>query len=244
VSAIEQSDNVNAGIQIIEEVMYAQLYHGYYLQREIMRESDSLPVEERTFLDQFYTLPEGVLFNEIGPIMKMNFGDNYYMRKGNESINIKMLNDFPNAFDLYRTILLEVCNYGAYLAVLDHDRYKPELAEVEGYVLGNPYDLNILNPQIFMQATAYSEQHEMWELYRVKNGQNEIQWYGTIYYTKIPDQEEPRHFLQFMISDLDAHKKKDAIIEGIYYKLPSDIQNIIQIRRYDVSDLDLLAKRA
>lgn len=243
-ATIQNSENVDEGAEIIEQVMYAQIYHGFYLQRELMIESDNSPEEERIFMDRFYTLPPGVMLNEIGPIMKKNFGGNYYMRKGNEAINIKVLNEFPNAFELYRAILLEVCNFGAYLAVLDYPKYEPSLENQEGYLLGNPFDLNILNPQIFMQAMAYSEQHEMWELYRLKNGENELQWYGTIYYTKIPDQDTTAHYLQFMISDLVRSNEKDAIIEKIFYRLPEDIQKHIQIRRYDVSNLDLLVKKA
>lgn len=243
-TAIQTVENVDEGVEIIEQVMYAQLYHGFYLQRQLMIESDSSPEGEQIFMDKFYTLPPGVMLNEIGSIMKQNFGGNYYMRKGNEAINIKVLNDFPNAFEIYRTILLEVCNFGAYLAVLDYPKYEPSFENQEGYLLGNPFDLNILNPQIFMQAMAYSEQHEMWELYRLKNGENEVQWYGTVYYTKIPDQETAVHYLQFMISDLVRSNEKDAIIEKIFLKLPEDIQRSIQIRRYDVSNLDLLAKKA
>lgn len=222
--------------EIIEDVINSQFFHGYYLQYNLILEDDS---KREIFLENFWIMTPGVMRSNIGRVMELNFGENWFLQKGIESVNLRVLNEIPEAFDVFRVILREAANFGAYKATLDYPLYESLVQENEDFIFGSPFELHFLNPQVFIQAQAFSNQHELWDVFLADNGQSESQWAGSIHLSSIPTGTDlDNYILTVSLSNSISEGEKLGIVNSLCEQLPSEVRNVVQLRVFHLSDLD------
>lgn len=222
--------------EIIEDVINSQFFHGYYLQHNLILEDDS---KREVFLENFWIMTPGVMRNNIGRVMEINFGENWFLQKGTENVNLRVLNELPEAFDVFRVILREAANFGAYKATLDYPLYESLVQPNDDFVFGSPFELHFLNPQVFIQAHAYSNQHELWDVFLADNGQSESQWAGSIHLSSIPTGTDlDTYILTVSLSNSISEGEKLGIVNLLCEQLPSEIRNVVQLRVFHLSELD------
>ncbi|MFJ7890531.1 hypothetical protein ACIQYL_20940 [Lysinibacillus xylanilyticus] len=236
VRAAKSEEKQKTATEIIEEVIYSQIFHGYYLQSNLIANEKK---GSETFLDVFWQNPPGVTLNQIGQVMKLNFQENWHLQKGIESVNVRVLNEIPEAFDIFGMILLEAANFGAFKATIECKKYEGKVNDTKEFVFGSPYDLQFINPQIFIEARYYSNEHELWDMFLVDTGIKESQWIGSIHLSTIPSNSESFYLLTVSISDLITEDEKMQALSLITSKLPQQIKDKVQIRLYNLSDLDV-----
>lgn len=71
---------------------------------------------------------------------------------------------------------------------------------------------------------------------------NKEDWVGTVHLSKLPtDEDKLIYLIEFNISDLIMEAEKMEIIEKMVSNLPLEIRSALQIRLYNVSQLDLVS---
>ena len=252
VQSTTNEKNGELAYQIIVEMIASQFFYGYGLMQNYINEV--YKSNEQVFLDEFWETPEGLRMNTIGQIMVEYFGKEwaYSQTKGGKE-NLKVLNQLNEVYDLYRTILLEAANYGAHQAIIYNSRYNGGLTEdgkqinglrLDDIYLGNPYDLNFVTPQTYMQLQFYSTEHEWWDMFTIHNGIHESEWVGTVSLSKIPTNDGTVNTTIYILSLTLGNKispvEKMAIAQSLFNELPSNIQSLVQVRLNSASELDIL----
>ncbi|MCM3390570.1 hypothetical protein LG296_19660 (plasmid) [Ureibacillus chungkukjangi] len=229
--------------EIVEECILGQYFHGYFLLTRLIEESQLQ--EEQVFLDEFWATPPGMMQNNIGDVMSYQFEKEWAYHKELEKYNLRVLKELPDGFDIYREILLETANYGAYKAVLENDLYKGNIEDEKSNLMhfGNPIDLQFMNPQVFLQAQYYSTQHEFWDVFKKANGESESSWIGTVHLSSIPTEihdNDVLYILNISLADIVRLDEKARIVEALCKQLPEQITSSMQLRLYHLSDLEVL----
>lgn len=239
--AIAKSSNTKEIIVgTIDNVVRSQYFQGYYIMTTILDE------DEMKFPDKTWGLPLGILRNEIPKAIYTIFDNEVnFDWAANEVINefaAVMIKELENGFDVVESLKYEVAAFGAYKAFLGDPRYKIESNDTKTpALLGNPFDLEFLNFQVFMQAQYYSNEHEIWDMFKmgIKGLQNE--WCGNAHLSKFTDvQGNVNYLLSINISNSIRLEEKMILAEKVVKKIPNEILNTVQIRLYHTDSLEFL----
>lgn len=241
VRAAQGEEKQTIASEIIGDIISAQIFHGFFLQHNLIANEK---VGNESFLEAFWENPPGITRNHIGEVMQLNFGKDWHLQHGIEKVNVRVLNEIPEAFDIFRDILIESANFGAYKATTESEKYLGTVKHNDEYLLGSPYDIHFINPQIFIQAQYYSNENEIWDVFSGNTGVKESQWLGTVQLIKIPNANEIMYILTVSLSDLINTDEKMQALDLITSKLPKHIRDIVQIRLYHLSDLDTFTIKA
>lgn len=236
VNTADNEEKRSIAAEIIEDIISSQFFHGYYLQHNLILEDDT---KREIFLENFWIMTPGNMRNNMGQVMELNFGKDWFLQKGTESVNLRVLNDIPEAFDVFRTILREASNFGAFKATMDYPLYESLVQPNEEFVFGSPFELHFLNPQVFLQADAYSNQLELWNVFLADNGQRQTEWAGSVQLSSIPKGSDLMDYILIVsLSNKIREEEKLNIVNSLVEQLPSEIRDAVQIRVYHLSDLD------
>ena len=232
-----QPDEVKKEIaaNLIEDVIFAQVAHGYWLFANELAEDKVNDGRAKTFESKFWQNTPGLIRNITGIVALQIFKENWFMAIGSEEINLRILQELPDSFNLYLSILEETAIFGGYLALRDDDNYKPlsEENDMPEILLANPKDITYINPQVYMQYGFFSNQHENWELILGATGKREERWIGTVHLSSIPtDGDSKTYYLNIMLDYMLMAHEKSRICKTIIQRLPQEIQETVQFRVY------------
>ncbi|TYS60681.1 hypothetical protein FZD47_20965 [Bacillus infantis] len=222
----------------IEDLIKSQFFQGYYIMRSILLDEDtSLP-------DKTWSYYPGIIRNEVPLLMNEIFEESpndWYRTELGQSIGTKLIQEMENVFDLIKQIRKDVALIGSFRALIDDERYQlPPNSEASGLLLGNPFDLQFLNPQVYMQNQYVTEEQEIWDLYLWSSVKKEGGWVGTACLTKLSSEEQNFYLLQLSVSTLISERERYAILEKILEFIPSHIKAILQTRMLHVNELEIL----
>jgi len=227
--------------EIIEKCIFSQYFHGYALMKRFIEQSQLN--EENVFYPGFWEIPKGVMLNEIGDVMKFQFEKGWAFQEAMKHYDKRFIQLFPEGYDLYREVLLEVANYGAYKAVIESEYYKgPKTLNEEKILLGSINDIHFVNPQVFMKVKCFSNENEIWDLFRINNGNVMSSWLGTIHLATIPkvlEKSKDLYILNVSLSDMIRNDEKHRILVKVLEKVPEEMKEETEIRLYHLSDMEL-----
>lgn len=225
----------------IENVIKNQYFHGCYTMTKILADN------EIEFDDKTWSLPKGILQNEVRVFINKLFIDIdiEFDWADNNVINqfgLQMLKELEFGFDVVEVIKYEVAAFGAYKALLEDPRYKgPQNKATEDMLLGNPFDVEFINFQVFMQAQFYSSEHELWDLFEVGKGIQDNVWCGTAHLSSIPqNNDEKSYILSINLLNTIRPEERMLISESIAKRLPDYITDSLQIRLYHTTEMEFL----
>lgn len=233
-------------IEIMENTITQQFFHGYYLMSLLDKDMRNSPENKEPYLE-YYKMPKGILQREVVSIMSdafINYDAKWYMNAPVEQYNTYLLKELPDIYDLYHTILKEVACYGAYVFMIDQELHIPSKDNPDAAImlLGYPYDIKFVNPQVYIKASYYSEEHEIWDVFKMGDSKTPEKWVGTVHISAIPTGDEGNiHFiLNFSLSIDIRLDERNLIISNLYHSLPEEIQDTAEIRVYTVNDVDIV----
>lgn len=238
--ALTSNENVHEIIEnTISNVIRSQFFQGYYVMSNILED------EEVEFTDNVWTLPKGIVRNQIRTMLDNLFNDTEYNWIDNDVANsfaLVMLNELEKGFEVVEGIKYEVALFGAYKAFLEDSRYSVAPSEkVNDFKLGDPFDLNYINHQVYMEAKHYAEQHEFWDLFLTGKQNQDNSWCGTVHLSTFPTEEDKKFYiLSLNLSNVIRDEEKMILAETISKRLPSEITDVLQIRLYHTTELDFL----
>lgn len=231
----EQKDKL---IELIGTTVNTQFFHGYSIMENVLTDIQNDAEMKEFWEKNIFSFTEGQLRNQIGGIMADLFSDvpdKWYMNIEAVQNSRIILRDYHIIFDLYQETLNEIANFGAYQAILHSELYQPytdSIPKLTDFLLGNPYELEFLNPQVFMKAQFYSTQHELWDLFGVLDKNNDNQWLGEIHLSLIPTDIENNksYILHATLLNTIQEEERNAILIAVTSRLPDDIRALVQIR--------------
>lgn len=218
------------------EVVNSLYFQGYYTMRLILND------EETVLEEDAWKLPLGVVKNEIPLLLKNMLNDEKldWSTPISHEFSMNILTNVEAGYETTLEITKEIAEYAAYKAFIEDERYiGGTIQETSEMLLGSPYDLNFLSPQVYSKAQFFTEQHETWDLFYWSAIQKDS-WVGSIHFSTIPTGESNLYIIEFSISDVIMELEKLEIVEQITKKLPEEIRANLQTRLYHVSDLDVL----
>ena len=218
------------------DVVNSLFFQGYYIMKMILNDEETILNEEG------WKLPLGVTKNEIPLMLSSLLQDEKFDWKTDISHQFSMdiLNYIEAGYETTQEITKEISEYGAYKAFIDDSRYVGNKEETNDMLLGNPNDLNFLSPQVYSKAQFFTEQHEIWDLFYWSAIRKEDSWVGSIHYSTIPVGEEKLYIIEFNLSNLIIESEKLELIDVVIKSIPIEIRSKLQIRLYNVSELDVL----
>ena len=221
-----------------EEVVKSTIFNGYYIMKLILSDKDTV------LSDDDWMLNPGTARNEIPKFLKSINNDNAldWKTEINHRFSMEVLNSIESAYDLTKSLIREIAEYGAFKAFIEDTRYKGSInSEESSLLLGNSNDLYFLSPQVYTVPSFVTLQHEIWDLF-FWSSLNKEDWVGTVHLSKLPtDEDKLIYLIEFNISDLIMEAEKMEIIEKMVSNLPLEIRSALQIRLYNVSQLDLVS---
>ncbi len=236
-------------IEMMENTITQQLFHGYYLMSLLDNDLQNSPENLEDYL-LTYKLPKGLLRIEMTNVMNRAFSihdDRWFMNTAVSQYNTYLLKELPEIYELYQSLLREIACYGAYVYVTGQELYSPPKEDTEEiiFLLGYPLDLKFVNPQIFLKASYYSEEHEIWDAFKISDGKKEEKWVGTIHISAIPmivsENEKKTHFIiNFSLSVDIREEERNQIMYSLYQILPNEITTVAEIRVYTVNNVDIV----
>lgn len=232
---------------LIDNIISAQVFHGYSLMLNYIEIEETLITEVEPL---FWHRKLGATYNAIGSDLQAIFGEDWAFHKMlQDEINLIMLEELYECYEIYKTILLEAANYGAYNALIKYPKFKQNLndivtqQDVSEVKLGNPHDLNFISPQAYMTLTNFSDQHELWDVFSLNNGQKESEWVGMVHFSSIKNvingSNEVTHILSITLSNLIREDEQHTILQQLYGELTESIKDSIQLRIISASNFDL-----
>lgn len=221
----------------LEDVVNSQFFQGYYTMANILSD------KETNIPNDVWTLPKGIVRNEI-PILFNNIfseSDDWLRTDITNKFSSKLIQLMDDVYDVLKIIRKDCTYYGAYKSFVEDSRYQGKAAEPKEklMLLGNPFDLEFLNPQVYMQAQMYSSEHEIWDLY-YWSSITEEQWIGSIHLSKIPTENSDLYILECTLSEVISEEERYDIIHKVLHSLPEDIRLSIQTRYYLTRELNVL----
>lgn len=224
----------------LDDVIKSQFFHGYYLMTAILEDAQTdLPSE-------IWCKPKGMIRNEIPLMVRSIFaeeGTTWSTTDLGREYGLYVLDVMEPGYEIIKRLREEITLFGAYHAFIEDDRYQEEKsAELKTTMLGNPFDLEFLSPQVFMQAQFQSEQHEIWDIYFWSSQENA--WVGTVHLSTLPMGSMTVYLLECSLSNQLIHFEKNDIVDTLVAKLPQDVQNTLQVRVYHSDDLEVFVNKA
>ena len=224
-----------------EEVLFSQYFQGYHVMSNILSDKET-DIGENT-----WTFEAGIARNEIPKFLKNLFEEvkfDWSHTEISHKFGMELLDMTASAYDIFKQIRIEIAAYAAYKAFIEDERYKGNTisaatnAELQT-ILGNPFNLEFLSPQVYMQATFASGTHEVWDLFNW-SAISEDSWVGSIHLTEMVIDELSTYLLEIKMSNVIAHFEKTDLIHAILIKLPEEIQVNVQTRVYHVEDIEIM----
>ncbi|MFJ8519421.1 hypothetical protein [Lysinibacillus xylanilyticus] len=235
-----------AFIEIMENTVTQQFFHGYYLMSLLDKDMQSSPENKEIYLE-YYKLPKGILQLQVVSIMNdafKNIDAKWYMNTPIEQYNTYLLKELPDIYEVYHTILKEIACYGAYIYMTDQERYAPPVEDPDAAImlLGYPYDIKFLNPQVYIKASYYSEEHELWDVFKIGDERGQEKWVGTVHISAIPigNENKIQFILNFSLSVDIRLDERNLIISNLYHSLSEEIKDTAETRVYTVNDVDFV----
>lgn len=225
----------------LSDLIKSQFFQGYYVMKSMLLD------EETELPEDVWTLNNGIVRNELPILMETIFKDNpsdWYRTDLGQSIGMKIIQEFDDVYDLVLQMRKDVALYGSYKAFIGDVRYQVPEQSNENLVFGNPFDLNFINPQIYMQAQFSTNEQEIWDLYFWSSMKQSRVWIGSIHFSIIPANEDQSiYLLQYTISETIAQLESYEILDYLMAKLPSHIKDLLQTRVYHVRELEILVPK-
>ena len=221
----------------LEDVVRSQYFQGYYIMRSLLKD------EETALASQTWNLAKGIVRNEIPVFINNIFKDSemdWSRTEIGHEFGIKLVQEIDGVFDIIRQMRRDIAYYGAYKAFIEDNRYKGNKEEDHSsMLLGNPFDLHFVSPQVFMQAQFFSNEHEVWDLYMWSSVQ-ENAWVGSLHFSAIPQNNNSVYILELSISETIMENEKYEILEKCVQQIPESIRSMLQIRIYHVRELEVV----
>ncbi|WP_282155763.1 hypothetical protein [Cytobacillus gottheilii] len=225
---------------IIENDLYdlikAQFFHGYYLMTNILRDNE-------THFDQnIWGLNKGFIRNELPAFLYSVFKDSpdWYRTDVGNRVGMTFIQELGDVYDVLTQTRKDVTMHAAVLAFMEDSRYHPLTDESLKLNIGNPLDLNFLNPQLYIQAQHLTQEQEIWEIYSWSSVEKNGGWKGTVQFSKLPNVESEVYLLQFSILDIISMEEKYELIDTILESIPSEIKALMQIRLNHINNMEVL----
>ena len=222
-----------------EDVVKSQFFHGFYLMTAILEDV------ETDFPADIWRLRKGMVRNEIPLLIRSVFveeGSSWSVTEVGREFGLAILDVMEPGYEIVKRLREEVTLYGAYQAFIQDDRYRGvEAEESTDTLLGNPFDLEFLSPQVFMQAQFQTEQHEIWDLFFWSSQENT--WLGSVHLSKLPTDAMTVFLMECTLSNQLIYFEKSDIVDTLVSRLPQDVQNTVQVRVYHANDLEVLVTK-
>lgn len=244
----KNSEQRESFIEMMENTITQQIFHGYYLMSLLDKDLQNNPENIEDYLLTF-KIPKGMLRIEMTNVMNrafLNHDDRWYMNTAVSQYNTYLLRESPEIYELYQSLLREIACYGAYVYVTDHELYAPEENSEEViFLLGYPLDLKFVNPQIFLKASYYSEEHEIWDAFKISDGKTEEKWVGTVHISAIPvilpeNKKKTHYIINFSLSIDIREEERNQIMYNLHQILPDEIKIDAEYRVYTVNNVDIV----
>ncbi|MDQ0273509.1 hypothetical protein [Cytobacillus purgationiresistens] len=223
-----------------EKLIKSQFFQGYFIMKTIL-EDDQMELGEK-----IWTVNPGIIRNELPILLEQTYSnsvEDWYKTDVGHQVSFELIQVFSDVFDLVKQIRKDISIYGCYKAVIEDPRYSGfnETSEHQ-FLLGDPMDLDFLNPQVYMQAEFITEEQEFWDLYNWSSSQNSVsKWIGSIQLSSIPqDNDSFFYLIQFTLSNTILEEEKQGIIQKVHKRLPQDVLSTLQIRYYSASELNVV----
>lgn len=219
-----------------EDVVFSQFFQGYYAMTILLN-------DEESFDEDDWIRAPGLVRNELPKFLKLITEDesiNWTHTEIGHNFSIDILQSMESAYEVTKQLLYDLSNHGAFKAFTDDERYVGESTVPDSeMLLGNPFDLSFLSPQVYMQGQFYTTQHEVWDLF-LWSAVRDDAWVGSVHLSTMPIENQTIYLLEFSVSSLISHNEKMDIINTIIKKIPENIRAILQTRLYNVDELDIL----
>lgn len=219
------------------DVVKSLYFQGYYTMNIILSD------EETSIPEEVWTLPSGVLRNELPTFLSKLLQDEKldWKTEISHQFSMDILTYLEEAYETTKEITKEISEFGAFKALQSDSRYKgqPEQEDTGTMLLGTPYDLDFVSPQVYAKPQIFTDEHEIWDMFFWSSIQKD-DWVGTMHLSKVLVEEERFYILEFSLSDLITSDEKLEIIDVVTKRIASDIRSTLQIRLYNVSELSIL----
>lgn len=236
----EKLEDKELAIDLINDLIFSQIASTYWLiGTEIEEDIKKTNEEELVFTDKVLAMPKGILRNVLGSSLEGLYKDsNWYMFKGNEETNLRILNELSEGFETYRYILELAACYGAYLAVIHSDIYKNHPArELEGnselkLLLADMADLSYLSPEVYMQYNYHNETSECWNLFVTESSRFSARWIGSVTHTKLAK----HNLLVVQVENIISLNEKSGLCKELAKRLPKEQLKETQLQMSHLSE--------
>lgn len=223
--------------EAFEEVVFSQYFQGYYAMKSILTD------EETKLNESVWSMGLGFAKNEVPKFMKEAFEKeniDWTQTEIGHKFGIELLQHIELAYDINKQIRTDIANLGAYNAFIDDERYIGiNQGNPSDTLLGNPFDLEFISPQVYMQSQFFTAQHEIWDLFTWSSFRDDA-WVGSVHLSTMPIAEELIYLLEIKLSDIITMEEKMDISNKVIGELPEDIRGLLQTRLYHVEDFDVL----
>lgn len=237
----EKLEHKELAIELINDLIFAQISSTYWLiGTEIEEDMKKTDEKEIIFTDKVLAMPKGMLRNVLGSNLEGLYDKNWYMFKGNEATNLRVLNELAEGFETYRYILELAACYGAYLAVIHSDIYKNHPArKLEGnskdefkLLLADMSDLSYLAPEVYMQYHYHNETTECWNLFITESSRFKARWIGSVTHTKLAKND----LLGVQVENIISLNEKSTLCKELAKRLPKDRLKATQLQMSHLSE--------
>lgn len=221
----------------LEDVIRSLYFQGYYTMKVILSDEDT------EILEDVWKMPIGVCRNEIPKMLENIFAEvktDWKRTDVSHEFSMEILTNLEPAYEVTKAMIKEMAIYGAFKAFVEDERYQGmEEVDSASILLGNPFDIEFLSPQVFHQVSFLTNQHEIWDLF-FWSAIRENAWVGTIHYSILPIEDNTFYVMECNLSDLISKDEKLEIIDLLAKRLPPEQKSKLQIRLYNVGELEVL----
>lgn len=223
-------------IKQMDDMVKSQFFQGYYIMKSILLDKEtSLPQD-------VWSLNPGLVRNEIPLLFADIFKDsqdNWHLTDVSQNIGLDLVQRFNNVYDVVKQTRKDLALYGAYKAFIDDDRYQSQPNNNQSsMILGSPFDLTFLSPQVYMQAQFFTTEQEIWDL----NLWSSLgtKWVGSIHFSRIPYDQVTLFLLQISVSEVIQENEKYELLEKSLENIPQEIKSVMQVRVQHVRELEVV----
>ncbi|MFP7442571.1 MULTISPECIES: hypothetical protein [Bacillus] len=219
----------------LPELVKSQFFQGFYIMRSIL-------LDEETHLpEDVWTSPLGIVRNEIPLLFDSIFKNNndWIQTEMGQTIGMQLIQGFDGVYDLIQQMRRDISLFGAYKAFIEDSRYKPNTSP-EKLLLGEPFDLCFLNPQVYMKTQFLTSEQEIWDLYFWSSMNHSEGWVGSLQLSKIPLDGQEMYLLQFLAGESLILDEVYEILNKVIGQLPSQVKGMLQTRLCHVKEMNVL----
>lgn len=222
------------------DLVKSQFFQGYYVMNSMLSDN------ETEFPKEVWKLNQGIVRNELPILFNKIFKEHtedWHLTEIGQKLGMKLVQEFDGVYDLVKQIRKDIALYGAYKAFSEDERYSTQ-KHTDELILGDPFDLIFLNPQVYMQAQFVTTGQEIWDLYTWSSFKHGSSWIGTIQFLTIPNNEQEFYLLQFTISETILEHEKYEMLKILLDKLPQEIRAVLQIRIHHTRELEIVTSES